>query len=61
MIGTAGTGGLGTIQSSTLENSTVDLATQLTNMIVAQRGYEANTKVFQAGSDLLAQLENMLK
>jgi flagellar hook protein FlgE len=61
VIGTAGTGGLGTIQSSTLENSTVDLATQLTNMIVAQRGYEANTKVFQAGSDLLAQLENMLK
>jgi flagellar hook protein FlgE len=61
VIGAAGTGGLGTIQSSELENSTVDLATQLTDMIVAQRGYEANTKVFQTGSDLLAQLNNMLK
>lgn len=61
MIGVAGTGGLGLVQSSELENSTVDLATQLTDMIVAQRGYEANTKVFQTGSDLLAQLNNMLK
>ena len=61
VIGSAGTGGLGTIQSSELENSTVDLATQLTEMIVAQRGYESNSKVFQTGSDLLAQLNNMLK
>jgi flagellar hook protein FlgE len=61
VIGTAGTGGLGTIQSSHLEASTVDLATQLTDMIVAQRGYEANAKVFQTGSDLLSQLNNMLK
>lgn len=61
VIGVAGTGGLGLVQSSELENSTVDLATQLTDMIVAQRGYEANTKVFQTGSDLLAQLNNMLK
>jgi flagellar hook protein FlgE len=61
VIGIAGSGGLGQVQSSELENSTVDLATQLTDMIVAQRGYEANTKVFQSGSDLLAQLENMLK
>ena len=61
VIGVAGTGGLGSVKSSELENSTVDLATQLTDMIVAQRGYEANTKVFQTGSDLLAQLNNMLK
>lgn len=61
VIGTANAGGLGKIQSSELENSTVDLATQLTDMIVAQRGYEANTKVFQTGSELLSQLNNMLK
>ncbi|MCI0736215.1 MAG: flagellar hook protein FlgE [Beijerinckiaceae bacterium] len=61
VIGTAGNGGLGLVRSSQLENSTVDLATQLTDMIVAQRGYESNTKVFQTGSELLAQLNNMLK
>jgi flagellar hook protein FlgE len=50
---TAGTGGLGTIVSSSLENSTVDLATELTNMIEAQSAYQANSKVFQTGANLL--------
>ena len=52
-IGTANTGSLGSINSSELENSTVDLATELTNMISAQRSYEADSKVIQASSDLL--------
>jgi flagellar hook protein FlgE len=50
---TAGTGGLGTIVSSSLESSTVDLATELTNMIEAQSAYQANSKVFQTGANLL--------
>jgi flagellar hook protein FlgE len=58
-VGTAGTAGLGTIQSSELEESTVDIATELTNMIVAQRGYEANSQVFKAGADLLSNLIQM--
>ncbi len=61
LVGDAGLGGLGTIQSSSLEASTVDLASQLTDMIVAQRGYEANTKAFQTGSELLGLLTTMLK
>jgi flagellar hook protein FlgE len=61
LVGTAGLGGLGTIRSASLETSTVDLATQLTDMIVAQRGYESNTKVFQTGSELLGLLTTMLK
>jgi flagellar hook protein FlgE len=61
VVGAAGQGGLGSIQSSELESSTVDLATQLTDMIVAQRAYESNSKVFQTGSDLLSTLNNMLK
>jgi flagellar hook protein FlgE len=60
-VGDAGLAGLGTIQSSNLESSTVDLASQLTDMIVAQRSYEANTKVFQTGSELLGLLNTMLK
>ncbi len=61
LVGDAGLGGLGTIQSAKLEASTVDLASQLTEMIVAQRSYEANTKVFQTGSELLGLLTTMLK
>ena len=61
VVGSAGQGGLGQIDSSNLEASTVDLAGQLTDMIQAQRGYEANSKVFQTGSDLLSTLINTLK
>jgi flagellar hook protein FlgE len=53
VYGTAGTAGLGTVVSSSLENSTVDLATELTNMIEAQSAYQANSKVFQTGANLL--------
>jgi flagellar hook protein FlgE len=61
VIGTAGTGALGTIQSSELESSTVDLATELTNMVATQSAYGANSKAFQTGADLLAELNNLLK
>lgn len=60
VVGSAGLGGLGTIEASALEMSTVDLATQLADMIVAQRSYQSNTKVFQTGSELLGQLVQML-
>ncbi|MGD1015729.1 MAG: flagellar hook protein FlgE [Roseiarcus sp.] len=56
---TAGTGGLGTVVSSSLESSTVDLATELTDMIEAQSAYQANSKVFQTGADLLDILNNL--
>ena len=52
-VGTAGSAGLGSIESSSLESSTVDLATELTGMIQAQAGYQANSKVFQTGANLL--------
>ncbi len=58
-VGTAGTGQLGTIKSSELEESTVDVATELTNMIVAQRDYEANSQMFKAGADLMNTLIQM--
>ena len=51
--------GLGTIVSSSLENSTVDLATELTDMIQAQSAYEANSKVFQTGANLLDVLNGL--
>src|SRR5581483_11220896 len=44
---------VGTITSSALEESNVELADQLTSMIVAQRAYEANTKVISTSDNLL--------
>lgn len=58
-IGFAGEGGLGTIFSNSLEQSTVDLAGELTAMIDAQRSYTANSKVFQTGSELMDVLVNL--
>ena len=58
-VGIAGTGGLGAVNSSSLEGSTVDLATELTNMVQAQSSYEANSKVFQAGAKILDVLNNI--
>jgi flagellar hook protein FlgE len=58
-IGNAGTGGLGTIQSGALEESNVDLATELTSMIESQRGFTANSKAFQTGADLLDVVVNL--
>jgi len=59
MIGTANSGGLGSVISNATENSTVDTANELTTMIVAQRDYTANSKVFQTGAELLDVLMNL--
>jgi flagellar hook protein FlgE len=58
-VGFAGAGGLGKISSGALENSTVDIAHELTDMIEAQRNYTANSKVFQTGAELLETLVNL--
>ncbi|TJW11614.1 MAG: flagellar hook protein FlgE [Mesorhizobium sp.] len=58
-IGFANEGKLGAIISGALENSNVDIAEELTNMIAAQRSYTANSKVFQTGSDLMDVLVNL--
>lgn len=59
ILATPGTAGVGSIVSDALEQSTIDLAEELTNMIQAQRAYEANSKVLQAGSDLLGVLNRL--
>ncbi len=50
---------LGSVVSGALEQSNVDMAEELTEMIVAQRDYTANSKVFQTGSELLEVLMNL--
>ena len=58
-VGFAGSGGLGEIVSSALEQSTVDLSSELTAMIEAERNYTANSKVFQTGAELMDVLVNL--
>ncbi|HVP97711.1 MAG TPA: flagellar hook protein FlgE [Roseiarcus sp.] len=58
-LGTPGSGSFGAINGGSLENSTVDLATQLTAMIEAQSAYEANSKVFQTGATILDVLNGL--
>jgi flagellar hook protein FlgE len=58
-LGNANEASLGAIESSSLESSTVDLATELTNMIEAQSSYQTNSKVFQTGATLLDILNNL--
>ena len=61
VLGGANSDGLGTINGSEEEASTVDLATELTNMVVTQNSYQANSKAFSVGSDMLSELVNLLK
>jgi flagellar hook protein FlgE len=44
-IGVPGTGGRGTVLGGSIEASTVDIATEFTNLIVYQRSYEANARM----------------
>jgi flagellar hook protein FlgE len=58
-IGFPGDSGYGVMVSGALEQSTVDLAAELTTMIEAERNYTANSKVFQTGSELMDVLVNL--
>jgi flagellar hook protein FlgE len=59
MINPADTGGAGTIASNSLESSTVDLATEFTNMITTQRAYSASARVVTTASQMLDTLMQM--
>jgi flagellar hook protein FlgE len=58
-VGGAGSGGRGLLAGGTLEMSNVDLAQEFTNLIVAQRGFQANSKVITASDELLQDLVNL--
>jgi len=60
-VGLPGTGGRGTVQGGSVESSTVNVATEFTNLIVYQRGYEANSKVINAVDELSQDTINLIK
>lgn len=58
-IGTAGTGGRGSLVGSSLEQSNVDIAQEFTQMILAQRGYQANSKSITVADELMVETLNL--
>ena len=58
-LGQAGTGGRGQLSSGSLEMSNVDLAAEFTNLIIAQRGFQANSRVITASDEILQDLVNL--
>jgi flagellar hook protein FlgE len=58
-VGTPGSAGMGSVVSGALEMSNVDLAQEFTNLIVAQRGFQANSKVITTSDEILQDLVSM--
>jgi flagellar hook protein FlgE len=59
VIGTAGAGIRASIISNAVEGSNVDLANEFTKMIIAQRGFEANSRVVTTSDAILGELINL--
>jgi flagellar hook protein FlgE len=59
LVGTPNTGALGTINSASLEDSNVDLTSELVQMIVAQRVYQANAQSIKTEDTVLQTLVNL--
>jgi len=59
IVGTPDTAGFGGTIGGELEQSNVDLATEMTNMITAERGYQANSRTISTADEMLSTLVNM--
>ncbi len=59
VVGEAGTGGRGSLTAGALEMSNVDLAEEFTGLIVAQRGFQANSRVITSSDEILQDLVNL--
>jgi flagellar hook protein FlgE len=58
-VGTAGSGGRGSLTAGALEMSNVDLSQEFTGLIIAQRGFQANSKVITTSDQILQDLVQM--
>lgn len=59
LIGEPGTGSRGTMTGGAIEMSNVDLAQEFTNLILSQRGFQANSRVITTSDEILQELVNM--
>jgi flagellar hook protein FlgE len=55
----AGSHGTGTIEAQSLENSNADLATELTSLLVLQRGYQASSRLIASADEMLQEALNL--
>jgi flagellar hook protein FlgE len=60
-IGRPSTGGRGIVSGGVLENSNVDLGTEFANLIVTQRGFQANARTITAADTLLQETVNLVR
>lgn len=60
-IGAAGSAGRGTIQGGALEQSNVDISTEFSNLIIAQRAFEANSKAITTFDTVTQETINMIR
>ncbi|BBH64974.1 flagellar hook protein FlgE [Actinoplanes sp. OR16] len=58
-VGQPGSAGMGQVISGALEMSNVDLAAEFTSLIVAQRGFQANSKIITTSDEILQELVSM--
>jgi flagellar hook protein FlgE len=58
-VGAAGTGGRGSLAGGSLEMSNVDLSSEFTSLIIAQRGFQANSRVITTSDEVLQELVNL--
>ncbi len=58
-VGIAGNGGRGTLQSGALEGSNVDLAQTFSDLIVAQRGFQSNSRIISTSDEVLQELMSL--
>ena len=58
-IGIAGSGGRGFVQGGSLEMSNVDMAEEFVNLIIAQRAYQANTRIISTSDELYMEAINL--
>ncbi len=61
IVGTPDTPGFGATIGGELEMSNVDMATEMTNMITAERGYQANSRVISTADEMLGTLVTMVQ
>ncbi len=60
-IGRPGTGGRGSIGAGMLEGSNTDLAREFTNVVIAQRGFQASSRIISTADQMLEGLVNLIR
>jgi flagellar hook protein FlgE len=61
LVGTPGTGGRGAIGAGVLEGSNTNLAREFTNVVVAQRGFQASSRIISTVDEMLESLVNLIR